>query len=201
MASAQAKEMMPIMARRPFLSSASWISLNFAGSWVTRGTPKSPPHSAAGYLFSQYTSSAPMAAIICQMPAAGTFAAPSSGPAAATSANETPDEVESIPSKWVPVAVHNHPTVASIATRQCLSSAARTSFKLDSSMFSESLSGSHTLLDTSVDAPTRSVTASMDGEADRTADRGASGAAKPHAVGEASESMVQIPTQIVTSPT
>lgn len=129
-------------------------SLNFAGSWVTRGTPKSPPHSAAGYLFSQYTSSAPMAAIICQMPAAGTFAAPSSGPAAATSANETPDEVESIPSKWVPVAVHNHPTVASIATRQCLSSAARTSFKLDSSMFSESLSGSHTLLDTSVDAPT-----------------------------------------------
>ena len=45
----------------------------------------------------------------------------------------------------------------------------------------------------------RSVTASMDGEADRTADRGASGAAKPHAVGEASESMVQIPTQIVTA--
>ena len=37
MASAQAKEMMPIMARRPFLSSASWICRAEGGGEVRGG--------------------------------------------------------------------------------------------------------------------------------------------------------------------
>jgi hypothetical protein len=39
---------------------------------------------------------APIAAIICQVPAVGTIAAPASGPAATASAKEMPLEVESI---------------------------------------------------------------------------------------------------------
>ena len=95
-----------------------------------------------------------MARIICQTPAAGTMLAATMGlPDAAASAKETPCEVESMPSKWAPVAVHAHPTVASIATRPCLSSAARIRLRLLSSILSASFSGSQTLLPVSVDTP------------------------------------------------
>ena len=109
-------------------------------------------------MFSQYTSTVPIAAIICQMPAPGTLDAAVSGSSAASAAKETPADGESMPSKWVPVAVHAQPTVASIATRPCLSSAARTRLRLPSSIFSDRLSGSHTLPEISSDAPTKSDT-------------------------------------------
>ena len=50
-----ANETMPIIASRPFFSSASCSSLNFSGSCVHAGTPKLPANLFEGYLFSQYT--------------------------------------------------------------------------------------------------------------------------------------------------
>eukprot|EP00964_Phaeocystis_antarctica_P071716 scaffold43811_cov62-Phaeocystis_antarctica.AAC.5 len=92
------------------------------------------------------------------MPAGGTLDAAVSGSSAASEAKEMPAEVESMPSKWAPVAVHTQPTVASMATRQCFSSAARTRLRLPSSMFCDSFSGSHTLPLISSEAPTSDST-------------------------------------------
>ena len=116
--------------------------------------PPVPTQEAAWALARPRTSREPIARIICQMPAPGTLDAAVSGSSAASEAKEMPAEVESMPSKWVPVAVHAQPTHASIATRQCFSSAARTRLRLLSSMFLDSSSGSHTLPLISSEAPT-----------------------------------------------
>lgn len=73
--------------------------------------------------------------------------------AAATSENERPLDVESMPSKCDPVAIHAQPTFASMATRPCLSSAARMRLKLPWSIFSVKPRGSQTLLPTSMETP------------------------------------------------
>ena len=109
------------------------------------------------------TSWKPITPSICSQPATGTLATAPSAPAAVASAKETPADGESMPSKWVPVEVHAQPTHASIATRECLSSAARSRLRFAWSALPARSNGSQILSLISVDAPTMSLSRALVG--------------------------------------
>mmetsp|Transcript_54971 Transcript_54971/g.125128 ORF Transcript_54971/g.125128 Transcript_54971/m.125128 type:complete len:218 (+) Transcript_54971:164-817(+) len=170
MVAAQVKPSTPHMARRPFFSSLSLFASSCAGvAFFMR------PHGSMGLVYGlmlpfsstllpptvnllsvwvmSYHSRRDTKKAIWPIDSAGRPKKASTGFLAATSANEIPCEMESMPGKCVPVMAAHQPANAHMAMRPCLISVKRRRSNLAWSAFSRRLSGSQAAPFTGDDAP------------------------------------------------